>query len=336
MDFLATDLIRFFRVLNAPQRDNTFGRWAISDFLQNHPQYDEYIFKVNIACNRLSAEGFLHHFGNTGTGPFYGDCYYSMMTARVNEEIEAYGFFEFLAFGFPLIRNHFEKSVLPLDVTLKDGTPSIGSGFLIDSNRLVTAAHCVCVKGEDIKKQIKTIQIPGWNPATHRLNSIYIPTDDRIDLAVLTFDADPFPDAPKFKMQSFNVLDEVLSMGYPPIPGFQNLLVSETGRVAAYLKSTVGQVVTRAESYLDRQDKILISARVKGGNSGGPVVGKTGEVIGVVTSVPGDSGVTDTLGYGIAIPYDETVKNFLEQVQSQTNEVQRLSYDVIGDEITMR
>jgi serine protease Do len=211
-------------------------------------------------------------------------------------------------------------------VTLKDGTPSIGSGFLIDSNRFVTAAHCI--------KDSKTIQIPGWNPATHGLNSIYIPTDKRIDLAVLTFDADPFPDAPKFKMQSFNVLDEVLSMGYPPIPGFQDFLVSETGRVAAYLKSTVGQVVTRAESYLDRQDKILISARVKGGNSGGPVVGKTGGVIGVVTAVPGDNGVTDTLGYGIAIPH-QTVMNFLEQVQSQTNEVQPLSYEVIGDEITM-
>ncbi|HEY9656266.1 MAG TPA: trypsin-like peptidase domain-containing protein, partial [Crinalium sp.] len=126
----------------------------------------------------------------------------------------------------------------------------------------------------------------------------------------------------------------VLSMGYPPIPGFENFLVSETGRVAAYLKSTVGQVVTRAESYLDRQDYILISARVKGGNSGGPVVSKTGQVIGVVTAVPGDNAVTDTLGYGIAIPH-QTVMYFLEQVQSQTNEVQRLSYEVIGDEIRM-
>ena len=324
---LATDLIRFFHVSNAPLRDNIIARpWAISDFLQEHPQYHEDILGVSIACNRLSAEGLLNHAGNTGTAVFYGDCYYSMITAKFTEEIAAYNIFEFLVFGFPLIRNHFEKSVLPLIVTLKDDGDSIGSGFLLDSNRFVTAAHCI--------KDSKTIQIPGWNPATHRLNSIYIPTDERIDLAVLTFDADPFPDAPKFKMQSFNVLDEVLSMGYPPIPGFQNFLVSETGRVAGYLKSTVGQVVTRAESYLDRQDKILISARVKGGNSGGPVVSKTGQVIGVVTAVPGDNGLTDTLGYGIAIPH-QTVMYFLEQVQSQTNEVQPLSYKVIGDGITM-
>ena len=327
---LATDLIRFFQHLHGREIDKTLYPWAISDFLNHHPQYYRDILQLNIACNRLSAEGFLNYAGNTGAAPPYGDCYYSM--AKVNEEIAAYDIFEFLVFGFPLIRNHFEKSVLPLDVTLQGGGHSIGSGFLIDSNRFVTANHCVKgVKG----KGIETIQIPGWNPATHRLNSIYIPTDERIDLAVLTFDADPFPDAPKFKMQSFNVLDEVLSMGYPPIPGFQSCLVSETGRVAAYLKSTVGQVVIRAESFLDRQDKILISARVKGGNSGGPVVSKTGEVIGVVTAVPGDNGVTDTLGYGIAIPYDETVKNFLEQVQSQTNEVQPLFYEVIGDKITM-
>lgn len=324
---IATDLIRFFQALNAQRIDNSFHPWAISDFLQDHPQYYGEFFRLSIVCNRLSAEGLLNYTGNTGAAPPYGDCYYSM--TKVNEEIAAYGIFEFLVFGFPLIRNHFEKSVLPLIVvTREEGKDSIGSGFLIDSNRFVTAAHCI--------KDSKTIQIPGWNPATHPLNSIYIPKDERIDLAVLTFDADPFPDAPKFKMQSFNVLDEVLSMGYPPIPGFQDLLVSETGRVAGYLKSTVGQVVTRAESYLDRQDKILISARVKGGNSGGPVVSKTGEVIGVVTAVPGENGVTDTLGYGIAIPYDETVKNFLEQVQSQTNEVQSLFYEVIGDKITMQ
>ncbi len=133
---LATDLIRFFHVSNAPLRDNIAQPWAISDFLQNHPQYHGDVFEVSIACNRLMAESFLNHWCNTGA-PFYGDCYYSMMTARVTEERVTYGLFEFLVFGFPLIRNHFEKSVLPLIVTLKDGRPSIGSGFLIDSNRFV-------------------------------------------------------------------------------------------------------------------------------------------------------------------------------------------------------
>ena len=126
----ATDLIRFFHVSNAPLRDNTVRPWAISDFLQEHPQYRGGILRLSIACNRLSAEGLLNHAGNTGTAPPYGDCYYSM-TANLNEEIAAYGIFEFLVFGFPLIRNHFEKSVLPLDVTLQGGGHSIGSGFLI-------------------------------------------------------------------------------------------------------------------------------------------------------------------------------------------------------------
>ena len=88
---LATDLIRFFHLSNAPLRDNIARPWAISDFLGEHPQYNGYVFELNIACNRLSAEGLLNHAGNTGTAAFYGDCYYSMITAKFTEEIAAYG-----------------------------------------------------------------------------------------------------------------------------------------------------------------------------------------------------------------------------------------------------
>jgi serine protease Do len=55
------------------------------------------------------------------------------------------------------------------------------------------------------------------------------------------------------------MLEEVLIMGYPPIPGFDGILISERAHIAGYLKSSVGQVLGQSECYLDRQQYLLIS-----------------------------------------------------------------------------
>lgn len=92
-------------------------------------------------------------------------------------------------------------------------------------------------------------------------------------------------------------------MGYPPIQGFETPLVAETAQIAAILKSSVGKIVCEARAYLDGNDYLLLSARVKGGNSGGPIVGKLGQVLGVITHFPADaSGRPDLLGYAAALP----------------------------------
>jgi serine protease Do len=99
------------------------------------------------------------------------------------------------------------------------------------------------------------------------------------------------------------LLDEVLTMGYPHILGFPPVLIAATAHIAASLKSTVGQVVAQEQSYLDGQQYLLISARVKGGNSGGPVIDREGKVVGVVAQLSAEAeDRLDILGYGVVTP----------------------------------
>jgi serine protease Do len=108
------------------------------------------------------------------------------------------------------------------------------------------------------------------------------------------------------------VLDDVLTMGYPPIPGLNPILISETSAVASYVqgrqKSSVGQIVAEVGSYMSELDFFVITARVKGGNSGCPVINNEGYVVGTVFQIPFDSyggsdgGRYDIMGYGVCLP----------------------------------
>ena len=119
------------------------------------------------------------------------------------------------------------------------------------------------------------------------------------------------------------VLDDVLVMGYPPITGFNAILTSETATVGAYQKSSTGQVIGAGKPYREHLDFFLINARVKGGNSGGPVINNGGQVIGVVVRLPFDSQSDsnnpryDLMGYGVCLPskYIEQLINNPEVMQ---------------------
>ncbi len=47
---------------------------------------------------------------------------------------------------------------------------------------------------------------------------------------------------------------------------------------------------------------MLLTGKIKGGNSGGPVLNKNGKVVGIVTEIPKSEGDYDKFGYGIAVP----------------------------------
>lgn len=100
--------------------------------------------------------------------------------------------------------------------------------------------------------------------------------------------------------------------GYPPIPNLYPVLTAETASVGAYLKSAIGQVVGDTTAYRSNLDSFLITARVKGGNSGGPVINCMGQVIGTVVEIPFDSlrgsdtRRYDIMGYGICLPAKNT------------------------------
>ena len=80
---------------------------------------------------------------------------------------------------------------------------------------------------------------------------------------------------------------------------------------AGRAKQVPGQLVAQGPAYLDQQEYLLVSARVKGGSSGGPVVGKYGRVVGVVAQLSADDTGADSLGYGVAV-HSETICSVLQ------------------------
>jgi len=121
---------------------------------------------------------------------------------------------------------------------------------------------------------------------------------------------EPLAGLPYFRCSESGPLEEVLCLGFPPIPGFRETLISDVATVNAEIKSSTGRVVTYGTSYLDRQRYFLINARVKGGNSGGPIVNRQGYVVGILVQTPmnpEDLTQLDSLGYGVATPKEEWI-----------------------------
>ncbi|MCC5658903.1 serine protease [Nostoc sp. XA010] len=256
----------------------------------------------------------------------FHDTYYSY--SEVEPVERDYGTYEFLVFGFPYIRNHFVTTVKPVVVKKIDGSDDIGSGFLVnypsfENSLFVTAKHCI--------ENMQEVSIPEWNCANIPILNIWKLSDKRADLAVIEFGGDAFPKVPSFHISNANILDNILTMGYPPIPGFESVLIAETAQIAGHLKSTTGQIIGKEKAYLDQQNYFLISARVKGGNSGGPVINQYGKVVGIVCQLPAEAeGRTDILGYGCAIP-TETLRDFLQACIEQSDSVTKLKFQMTPD-----
>ena len=217
------------------------------------------------------------------------------------EKYLEYGAYDFKYRGFVYTRDYFTNSVLPIDGVKQNGDGDIGTAFYIGDNRFVTAAHCV--------KDMRAFNILKPDGNVIELNEVWLAKDqdvDAYDLAVITVNGQM--DMPAFVLGEPAVLDDVLVMGYPPVSGFNAIQTSETATVGAYQKSSTGQIVGTDRPYMLPLDFFLINARVKGGNSGGPVINNGGHVIGVVVKLPLDSQSDsnnprfDLMGYGVCLP----------------------------------
>lgn len=297
---LPSDLVDFFSLQKTSQRKkgpdgkspSRLTPSTIGDFFDETDHDHSLAWEAASVCRRLIDAGVLTAAGNGKGSPPYSECYYALGAPPQHTNPPVY---EFLAYGFPEIHKYYQAAVRPIILEKPNGDPDIGTGFMLANRMFVTARHCIY--------NMRNAIIKGWNPAESPLKSIHAFANEGMDVAMLEFETDPFPGTAGFKIAQSRILDDVMSMGFPQIQGFDNTLVAEKSQISAILKSSTGLVVSECESYLDSQHYLLLSARVKGGNSGGPVIGKRGAVIGVVTHLPADDfGRPDLLGYAAALP----------------------------------
>ena len=123
------------------------------------------------------------------------------------------------------------------------------------------------------------------------------------------------------------MLDDVLVLGYPNVPGFTELLAVEKAAVSARITVTSGTIASSAKEIFSKPSVFLIAARVRGGFSGGPVINGSGLAVGLVSRQPmspageGDEFYAqyDDLGYGVAIPSEQII-SFLEACRNEDSE----------------
>ena len=174
------------------------------------------------------------------------------------------------------VANAGDFSVLPVAKPVaatapSDSTPAkpdrllnqTGTGFLVSPNgHLVTNAHVVQGCVGDIEGNLS-----GEAPAKLRLVS----SDETNDLALLQMPG-TFKDIAKIREKAVQSGDSVVAIGYP----FRGLLTSD-------FTVTTG-IVSSLSGIMNDTRFLQISAAIQPGNSGGPLLASSGDVVGVVAA----------------------------------------------------
>lgn len=148
------------------------------------------------------------------------------------------------------------SSMVEITMVTVKGTDSLGSGFFIDKNRILTNYHVI--------EEAAKLTVKDYNNNTYTIDKIY-GYDKVYDMAVLGVKEEGTP----------------LSISYTePITGEA---VYTIGSPYGYTSTFSKGIVALADRILDDVDYIQITAPVSRGNSGGPLLNKYGEVIGVNT-----------------------------------------------------
>jgi hypothetical protein len=135
---IATDLVWYFNVERFYDRDDRkWKRRTLSDFVNDYPEHSssETFFQLRSICQRLVSRGLLEFRGydvspgHSVVGEAFVESYSSYI--QLSDADASYGVCDFLIFGFPAIRDHFEQSVVALTVQDANGDHGIGTGFLV-------------------------------------------------------------------------------------------------------------------------------------------------------------------------------------------------------------
>ena len=326
---LGKDILLYFHRDNITKDTNLGGLIDIQ--LPNYTAVD-----ILFAINKLCLNSYLVPTGHSWDFNIRNNTYQTLI---YNPKDADYGVYDFVIYGTSKIYDTFKSSVLPIIIN-SSGDFQIGTSFIVNFKNnicLITARHCIDIKESEIfiynsnSKPIvpKRIVVPEKSEFVGDNGFEF----QNLDVCVLCFDKDDFNDNRSLFLEEPKILSDVLVLGYPPTGLFDSasdvnnaVLIAEKASISHnYIKATIGQNVGSGTLPLTKLDYILISARVKGGNSGGPVINEHGKVVGIITQIPmdGSSSVSDKvddLGFGFACS-SELIHKFLLSIFDSSKEI---------------
>ena len=174
---------------------------------------------------------------------------------------------------------------------------SLGSGFAIGENAIITNAHVISNKND--------IRVVSYSGNVQR--GFIVAISEKIDIAVIGVPGASLVPLKCADLSALNIGDDVYAIGAP------NSL--------AY--TLTKGVVSSKDRYMGNQKYIQTDAAINTGNSGGPLLNDSGEVVGVNSYK-----MNDSEGIGLAVPID-VVLSYLNTGEFQLNEYGNISGPVI-------
>lgn len=166
---------------------------------------------------------------------------------------------------------------------------SLGSGFAIGENCIVTNAHVI--------ENVHSITLTSYEGDKYAASLLGI--DEDKDIAVLVIKDASFPYLKMANLSTVKIGDDIYAIGAPK------------GMAYTLTKGTV----SAKERIVENESFIQIDAAINEGNSGGPMLNDAGEVLGMNTMK-----MTDSEGIGLAIPADRIASTLKELgVETDTN-----------------
>lgn len=170
--------------------------------------------------------------------------------------------------GPELVISVMEPSLAHITGVDSKGDVHSGSGLLIDSQHVITAAHVVTDMTLD-----DVVHFSGEYEAT--VDDVLL-CDEQRDVAVVRVTLPRAVERTVVGGLTFRDpewADQVMVMGFPPVPT----------TLAAHLTVQTGEVVNPSVGTTANGEWFLYSAVARPGNSGGPIVAADGRVLGLVT-----------------------------------------------------
>ena len=166
---------------------------------------------------------------------------------------------------------------------------SLGSGFAIGENCIVTNAHVI--------ENVHSITLTSYEGDKYTASLLGI--DEDKDIALLVIKDASFPYLKMANLSTVKIGDDIYAIGAPK------------GMAYTLTKGTV----SAKERIVENESFIQIDAAINEGNSGGPLLNDAGEVLGMNTMK-----MTDSEGIGLAIPADRIASTLKELgVETDTN-----------------
>ena len=309
---LILQILEYFSITNIPVREKwrkeNHDLGPIYDFIRKDNLQPRTIEKI---CSKLCQLGYMERLRSSHRLAEFDDF---ISNVNITDDWKnsdhrkklAYTF-NSMVYGFNYVYNSFKQNVIPLlhdniiDENTDKTTPetSVGSAFKLPDG-IVTAKHCL--------EKAKAVAIKGFSGAELAQAKILTHKNPNVDIAFIQLNKTI--DAQLCFFDELNLMDEILVMGYPQIPKFLDFLTAEKALISAKEKAKL--IVSRGSAAatcgtIERTTLALITAKIQGGNSGGPVLNSKGAIVAVACAdtkiIKGES--YDDLGYGVVTPISD-------------------------------